>query len=242
MDSEDKGFSPPYNVPWSTFHNTVEKVAADLPNRIDRSYLASQSGTVQTYLISAFRGFGLTDEDDVVQDELRDLAKDAEGRPARVAALLERHYAAAVELGRTNATPGELDQTFAAMFPRVTGESRVKAIRFFLSAATYAGLQMSPLWKAPKAGPSGSRRARSARKSAQPNPQMPAQVPPAQGDAHTVNLRSGGAVTLSVSVNLFGLSRDDREFVLGLIDQLTNYENQKALPPGDASSEDASQV
>jgi len=159
-DSNAKGFSPPYNIPWATFHNTIEKVVADLPNKIDRSYLSSQSGTVQGYLISAFKGFGFIKEDGTVEQSFRELAADPEGRPARIAALLEQHYPKAVELGRTNSTMGELDQAFAVMFPSVTGASRVKSIRFYLAAAEYAKIARSPLWKAPKAAPSGGVRRR----------------------------------------------------------------------------------
>jgi hypothetical protein len=155
--TRDREFSPPYNVPWSTFINIVEKVAADNPNRIDRTYLSSRSGSEQSYLLSAFRNFGLIDESQYVTDRLRALMSTSD-RPACIRELLEQHYPKAIELGRTNATPGELDAVFAEMFPNVSGASRVKAIRFFLHAAEYAGVQRSPLWKAPKAGTTGGRR------------------------------------------------------------------------------------
>lgn len=174
---EERGFSPPYNVPFSTFQNTVEKVAADLPNKVDRSYLSSRSGSEQSYLISAFRGFGLIDDNYFVTDALRALVADTDGRQARIAALLEQHYPEAVALGRTNATPGELETAFAEMFPRVTGASRVKAMRFFLHAAEYAGVQRSPLWKAPKVGVTGTRRSR-ARRAATASPNAVADSTP----------------------------------------------------------------
>jgi hypothetical protein len=47
-----------------------------------------------------------------------------------------------------------------------------------------------------------------------------------------VELRSGdGTITLSYSANLFDLNRDDREFLLGLIDKLTAYDEGT---PGEA--------
>jgi len=157
MDAEPT-FSSPYNVPWATFLNTVEKVASDLPNRLDRSYLSSQSGSVQSYLIAAFRGFGLIQEDGTVTDALRELAVNIDRRPALVADLLRQFYAVPVTLGETNATPGELEAAFTESFPRITGASRTKAIRFFLSAIDYAGLPKSPLWKVAKSSPSSPRR------------------------------------------------------------------------------------
>ena len=49
-------------------------------------------------------------------------------------------------------------------------------------------------------------------------------APPSDNNGKTVRLRSGGTVTLSYTANLFGLSREDREFLFGLIDKVTEYE------------------
>lgn len=162
-------FTPPYNVPWATFIGTVERVAAELPNRVDRFYLSNQSGTTQTYLISALKGFGLIRDDlTVSKDVWRPLA-DEETRRSAVAELFRTHYLKAVELGATNATDGELNDAFAAMFPSVTGQSRVKAIRFFLFGTAYAALPRSPLWKAAKVSASqGAGRKSKSRKTAPP--------------------------------------------------------------------------
>lgn len=40
---------------------------------------------------------------------------------------------------------------------------------------------------------------------------------------HTIKLQSGGKVTLKVSIDLFALEKNDRDFVLGLIDSLKEY-------------------
>jgi hypothetical protein len=153
---KDQIWSPPYNVVFATFNGTLDKIAADLPNRIDRTYLSSQAGSVQTYLIAAYRGFGLIKEDGRRTDELFELATDAEGRPKRIGELLKRYYPNAVQLAETNSTMGELEAVFAEDYPRVTGESRKKAIRFFLAALEYSGLPKSPLWKVGKSGGGGS--------------------------------------------------------------------------------------
>lgn len=221
------GFTPPYNISWATFLGTIEKVAGDFPNRIDRSYLGSQSGNVQTYLISAFRGFGLIREDGTVDDTLKQLARDADSRPASIAHLLRTHYPTIVSLGETNATTGELEAAFTQAFPRVTGESRKKAIRFYLSAASFAHVPTSRLWTVPKTASNGPRKARAVRRPSIPTaPRV--EKPP--GDSHSVTLKSGGTVSVNVSVNLFQLTREDREFVLGLIDSLTGYEPSSSGP------------
>ena len=159
MDAEPKTFQPPYNISWATFLSTLERMAADPPNRVDRSYLGSQSGTIQTYLIAAYKAFGLISEEARPTDAVN-LFAEPDARKGLIADLIKTHYPTILPLGETNSTPGELSEAFAEAFPSITGESRVKAIRFFLSAAAYADLKLSPLWKAPKAprGSSGPRR------------------------------------------------------------------------------------
>ena len=59
------------------------------------------------------------------------------------------------------------------------------------------------------------------------------------GGRQTVKLTSGGEIEMRVSVNPFSLSREDREFVFGLIDKLTEYQ-KKAEPnalPAPAATE-----
>lgn len=230
MDNGDKAFSPPYNVPWATVLNTVEKVASDLPNKVDRSYLGSASGSIKSYLISAFKAFGLIDDDHVVTDRLRSLATEPDKRPQMVADMLRAYYPVAVSLGETNATPGELDSAFAEMFPSVTGESRVKAIRFYLSASDFAGLPKSPLWKSPKAGATGPRRGR-------PKKQEP--TPPVDPHHHRTtdqslrkfSLASGRTLTVSLDDDVLALDRAERKFVMDIVDQIEEYVEQHPAPP-----------
>lgn len=159
--SEAKEFSPPYNISWATFLNTIDKIAGEMPTRVDRTYLDSQAGSVQTYLISALRGFGFIDGDQRTDTEnMKGWASAVpEARPGFMAELLRRYYPSMIELGTSNSTPGELADAFAEAFPAIAGESRTKAVRFFLSAAAYAGVQTSPMWKAVKAPRGTSRKA-----------------------------------------------------------------------------------
>lgn len=184
METETREFSPPYNIPWKSFLNTVDRVIAEWPNKVDRSYLASQAGTVQTYLISAFKGFGLIDDDNRITPFFKGWDPDPATRPEQIAALLRTYYPTMVALGTTNATPAELSDAFAEAFPSVTGESRVKAMRFYLAAAEYAGLPRSSLWKAPRAaGSSGGARKPRGRKPNSTNGGGTPPPPPRHGSA-----------------------------------------------------------
>lgn len=217
---ETKGFSPPYNIPWATFNNTIEKIAADLPSKIDRSYLGSMSGGLKQYLIYAFRHFGLIEEDGAPSEDLLSMAKDPSQRGPIMARLLQEHYPAAVALGTTNSTPDQLANAFAEMFPSVSGDSRVKTIRFFLAAMEYAKLPRSPLWKAPKTGPARGRR-NSPRNSSPPPPPPP--PPDAPRGIRSFTLPSGHVVTLTIDCDVLTLDRDERKFVLGIVDKIEEH-------------------
>jgi hypothetical protein len=242
MDTE-KGFIPPYNIPWSTFMTTVEKIAADLPNKIDRSYLGSMSGGLKSYLIAAFKGFGLIHEDLTVSDELKALATKPDERPAMVGALLQNFYPKAYELGSTNATPGELDAAFAEMFPSIASESRTKAMRFYLSAVDFAGAPRSPLWKTPKAGNSGPRKPRAKREKPADETPPTDTPPPTTQNLRQFALPSGAVLSLSSSVNVMLLDRTERKFVMEIIDQIEEHAEKNSVPaaPDEPAEEIASE-
>jgi hypothetical protein len=209
--------------------HAIERMGQDgLPNRIDRSYLGNLSGNVQTYLIAAFKSFGLiADEGNAVLPPLKELAANENERPALVAGLLRTYYPKVVELGQTNATLDELADLFEKEYG-VKGATRIKAIRFFLNAAVYAGVQTSPLWKATRGGAGAPATPKPKRRTPRPRARQPRDDGSAtgnaqQGDTYTVSLNSGGVVGLSVAVNIFELSVEDRDFVIHLVDKMKGY-------------------
>lgn len=234
---EDAKFSPPYNVPWATFISTAERIAADPPNRIDRSYLGSTAGSIQTYLIAALKGFDLIDDKEARPTGILGWT-DEEKRKARVADLLHTYYGPMVELGKTNSTPAELAETFGTVYPQITGESRTKAIRFFLSAMAYAGLPVAAMWSKVKAPRGASGRKAAARK---PRSNAPGGtgggsgggetlLTAKSGHSHTVRLPvSGGTVTLSVDVNPLSLKGTERDWFYAVVDKLDEYADDGEL-------------
>jgi len=58
---------------------------------------------------------------------------------------------------------------------------------------------------------------------------VPKRLSPPSEDTTTVQLRSGGSVTLSLNVSLLELDPGDRKFVLELVDKVKEYQNQPAL-------------
>jgi Family of unknown function (DUF5343) len=228
-------FVPPYNIPWATFLSVVERIAGDPPSRIDRSYLDSQSGSVQTYLIAALKSFALIDQDARPTRILEFGAPD--DRKQKMADLLREHYPSLVKLGETKATNDELREEFGKSFSGITGESRVKAIRFFLSGMAYADLPVSSLWtsvKAPRGVSARSNGRKPAPRKRSPAPaaeHTPGRSIQQNGDTYTVDLESGGQVAVVVDVNIFGMTTEDRDFVIDLVDKLKGYGRQKETAP-----------
>ena len=66
---------------------------------------------------------------------------------------------------------------------------------------------------------------------------QPATTPrAAQGKIHTVNLASGGTLTLALSIDPFVLCEADRRFIFELVDKVTGYgkrNGRKADIPAD---------
>jgi hypothetical protein len=202
----------PY-VPFKTFLTSIETFERGIPNQLDRSVWPSYSGAIQGQLLGAYRFLGLMDDNQVPAAVLRELAAGRERRPALVRALVERHYRALIALDLTRTSPRQLDEAMRKY--GLGGATLKKAMSFFLQAAQYGGIPISPLLKAKtRAAGAGHR------KSAAPAEEAEA---PQAAMTRTVRLRTGGSVTLTASFDLFSLGAEDRAFVFDLIDRLQRY-------------------
>jgi hypothetical protein len=220
--------TPPY-LAFATFMSGLETLQQGLPDKLDRSAWPSQSGSNQAMLLRTLRFLDLTDEHDNVQPLLHDLVEQPERRKELIRELLLTHYPKLVDLGRANGTQNQLSEAMGEY--GIDGDARRKAITFFLQAADYAEIPVSNHWPGiKKRGASGTRRrASGTRRSTGVRRQSP---PPTGrgvsgeqgGDSKTVTLRSGGTVTLNVSVSVMSLTPEDRAWVFELIDKLTQYE------------------
>lgn len=150
--TEGEAISPPY-IPWRTFLNLLDQMKEGVPSRLDSSWLSKQAGGMHQPIQSAFRFFNLTGPDNRPLPGLEDVAK-ADDRRDVVAALIRERYPWAFDLGE-NATHLELQEAFRGH--GLTGSTQVKGIRFFLAAAGFAGIKVSPHFKLPREG--GSQRA-----------------------------------------------------------------------------------
>jgi hypothetical protein len=132
----------PY-LPFLTFKGAVEALEQGVPKKIDRTIWRNQSGLMQTQILMALRFFKLVDDNDAPTDLLHDLVEVKENRPAMVAKLLNFSYTALIDHDLTKMTPKMLEDEMERY--HVTGDTKRKAVTFFLKAAKYAGFPMHPL-------------------------------------------------------------------------------------------------
>jgi len=224
-------FIPPY-LAFGTFRNFLQGLNPErVPARIDRSLMIGMAGGTQTYLLQALRQFELIDEEGRASRALVDLAGGDEAFKAAMDRLVRRFYADQLALSDQQGTAAQLTESFAGS--GYQGSTLRKAITFFLNAAAAADIALSPHFRSPNPGRSTT----GARKKPRPKPAIPpidvAQVNGA-AEQRTVQLKSGGTLTISCSTTFMELSREDRAFVFGLVDQLDDYQGGS---PGDDRSD-----
>lgn len=252
MTDESQVFRPPY-MSFQTFWKYIDELASKpLPPRIDRSMMRTKSGTDQANLTMALNSFGLTDGDGKVLPDLTQLTSTAgDERPAVLADLIRRYYAGPMRVSEENGTQAALGSVFSEDYPSIaSADTRRKAITFFLHAAATANLSLSPHFPSsrPGSGAPGTakpRRQTPRKKTGSDHAEGDGQAPDGterkpqdnaqreqstRGTSHTVELESGGTLTLIYDLSLFELDEDDEEFVLGLVRQLRGYAKRHNEP------------
>lgn len=240
MEPDSSGFKPPY-MAFQTFWNFIEELSSKpLPPRIDRSLMGNKSGTDQNNLTSALVSFGLVDAGGVVLSRLQQLtATDHEGRKKLLAELVREYYPNELAVSEANATINGLHESFRDSFGLTSAETRRKCETFFLHALRVAELPVSPHFPQTRSGSGapGTPKKRLVRKKPADPGARQIDTPPSEDRRHddgdggedggvykqTVTLRTGGTMTLSVSVNPLTLRGDDRNFFYQIVDALAEY-------------------
>lgn len=241
MVTEPKGAAAVY-APWATFKTAIERLSQGVPNQIDRTVFTGMAWSVQSQVLAGLKFLGLTDDKGKPTPALHKIAvKDEGARKEALKGVLTARYGDLVALDLTKATLHQLNEQMTASYS-VTGETREKAVRFFLSAAEYAGMPLSSYLKpqngAGTSGPTPRKRRVAARPKVTTPPPTTTNTPSTNGTTRTVGLKSGGAITLTVSIDVLRLMKTDREFVFGLIDQLDGYEAENASDDTDEEGAD----
>jgi hypothetical protein len=180
---ESPSWSPAYTS-FKTLLNTINRMEEEgaIPPQIDRSYLRVAEGA-KTQLLLSFKALGLVDQMGRVQPILTELVNNPDNRKQMIRSLLERHYAQVNMLAAQSATQKMLEDAFTEHYA-VSGDTRRKAIAFYIHAAKFADLPLSPYWKSEGGGSTASA-PRKQRRQAQPgangeeDPRAPVVVQPA---------------------------------------------------------------
>jgi hypothetical protein len=167
-DTITPGSVPPY-IAFGTLLNQLERMEREgVPSRIDNHYLAGMAGGTRSQFKVCLRSLGLIDDDNRTTDILVQLAKNPDRRPELLAGVLRGQFPDLAALNG-NSTRGELEEVMTA-HGLTNADTRRKAIGFYLAAAEYAGIPLSPFLRPARrvgssTAPRRSRPAKPARKS-----------------------------------------------------------------------------
>jgi hypothetical protein len=218
---------PPY-ASFTTIQNLIVRMEKHgVPRRVDPSYLVGMAGGTQNQVTHALKSMGLIDEDRVVNPALSKLVKHPEERPRLVGDILRERYPRLVGLG-LNATRGDLDTALHAY--GLNGATARKAASFFIAAAKYAELPLSPHFPTSRPGSGGGGGTSGTRKRSAAKRKVTTDRKDGEVEAHSSSSEfstevkiGAGRVSLVVDVNPIKLRGRDREFVYGLIDAIEEY-------------------
>src|SRR5580704_1442240 len=210
----------PY-LPFTTFLSSFDVFSQGVPPKLDRSLWRSQSGLVQGQIMNAYRFFGLVieEEGDSSTPELVEMAKKSEQRPEILRGLIEaQFYDMLEEHDLTKMTMKMLEDEFEKRFS-VSGTTKQKAIAFFLKAAKFADLPLSTFLQSQLRNTGARKRRNSKQRIEQLNGDEEAAVIRGMASdspgavTHSVQLASGGTVSVIVTANPFTMPLEDRNFV-----------------------------
>jgi hypothetical protein len=231
---------PPY-VSFRRFLHQIEVMESKgVPQRLDRAMLIGLSGPYQAQVMQALRALGMIDTAGVPMPVLHDLATRPADRRHLLAQLVSQRYPEAVRLAAGDGTPALLADEFKR--GGLSGDTLRKAAKFFLHAANYAGIPVNEHLRGRRTPSEPLRRQTAGRPvprgsyGGQADQITGAHLTRDQGlraNQHikTVALGSGGHVSLAVSVDIFALSVEDRQFVVDLVDRINGYASRKVANP-----------
>jgi hypothetical protein len=230
MPEENGKQAAPY-LPFKTFMGALDQFNHGVPPLIDRGIWRTQPGGTQGLIMGALRFFDLIDDSNRPTTLLHRVVATKDNRPAAIRVMLETSYSALLTHDISKMTAKMLEDGIEQY--GVSGETRKKAVTFFLQAAKYADMPLSPFLQSQIRATPGNRKRRAIRKdydeSVDSQSSMPSIPAVADGNTKTVDLQGGGRVSVTVSLNPFNLAKADREFVFALIDKLSDYEQQGLL-------------
>jgi hypothetical protein len=144
--------------------------------------------------------------------------------------LLRHAYKAILDHDLTKMTPRMLEEMMGDY--NVQGDTRRKAVTFFLQAARYADLPMHPLLSSQIRNSAGRRKKKIAKANGHATEIKAPQLTAGDSRKKAVKLASGTTITLEIVANWLEMSEGERTYVFSLVDKL------QMIPPALLAEED----
>ncbi|HYJ88792.1 MAG TPA: hypothetical protein VEW46_22200 [Pyrinomonadaceae bacterium] len=216
----------PAYLPFKTFLSALDRLAQGMPNEVDKECFPTYSSVVQGQIIGALRFFELIDDNGVPNGTvLERLAqqKTVGGRKANLLPLLKSGYSEVIKLDLAKLTPSKLDAAFENY--AISGDTKRRAKTFFIHAAQFVGLGLSPLLTRRTRSLTGKKK-RPARPT---DPELATRHQESIGtnsdESVTIQLSGGVTLTVTLAGKLLRLNKQDREFAFGIIDSIISHKN-----------------
>jgi len=229
MDEESSEETKPPYLPFQTFLNYLGELGSKpLAPKIDRSMMKNKSGSDQSSLIGALKFFSFIDDDQVVLDTLREFVPMSEDdRKVALTARLHDLYPEAFKVSDQHGSEKALLDCFEQAYG-YTGDTRRKAVTFFLHASRWCGIQMSAHFPTTRMGAgrvaSGSvKRIPSKKGTVKRNPpQVKTKSPTPSSTAESVEAIFGelGSAVLTLNVPLLSLPESTLTGLLKVVNDL----------------------
>lgn len=136
------------NVAWASLRQWFERLNGAVPGKVDASLFKGMSGSAISQVRGALRFLGLVDEAHVPRPEFSEFGRAilSEAPSSDVTALVQRAYSPITGKLEANATQSQLLQAFRD-HGGVSGDTVIKAARFYLTAARHVGIPVSPFFQ-----------------------------------------------------------------------------------------------
>jgi hypothetical protein len=211
----------PVYIPFKTFQTAIETLEQGMPPILDRSVWPSFSGGLQSQTLGSFKFLGLIDNSGGVKPILEKLVKaKGDDRKTVLREIIQDKYVEAIRLADQNASFQQLQDYFRTY--NVKAGTLYRIVCFFLDACKYTGIKCSAHWAKAKKAPIRLSK-RDDTKDTKDKILPPLQNELLKANVKTVQLRSGGTLSLTLSVDLMALSKEDRDWLFELVDRLNTY-------------------
>ena len=217
------GGTPPY-LPFARFLESLDSIASCLPREINRTTWTSESPYIATVLASAYCFLGLAESDGTPTPLLHRLASERSSRTEILREMLRSAYGDILDPPQNGQSAQDLEVALATRY-RLSGATHRKAVSFLVQACRFTGLAV------PSSLGRRSRISHAKREPLGPGGNK-------EATSITVNLKSGGEITITGHFNPFTISPEDRKLIFKLVDQLSEYQTASNAPAEAAETQD----